>query len=260
MVEGAKAEIEGIGEAVTDAKGKACITNTLSEPSAMKRITVTKEGYRDYIFYTTILSPENVGLFETNELSVSLKKKQEGDDTNPYISSIVYYRNEIAKNCSGQHFEKSDMVTFRACGVWNDKAPGHYCMYQAGGKSFESENGIFKLNIGDSFSGSRDIYVKMVAQDGTESSPEPVSIKVPDGNGDTVDDSYIPVLNNSSESGWQPDDTPFLKDDKLSFDLGALCWELRRREIFLKTRNGKTGKNSVRASPQIYLFPSGGMC
>ena len=79
VVEGAKAEIEGIGEAVTDAKGKACITNTLSEPSAMKRITVTKEGYRDYIFYTTILSPENVGLFETNELSVSLKKKQEGD-------------------------------------------------------------------------------------------------------------------------------------------------------------------------------------
>lgn len=226
-VEGANTEIEGIGTATTDPKGIAHIANSLTEPSAMKRICVTKDGYRDYIFYTTIVSPEMVSLFSTNQLYACLKKKKVGDDTNSYVSTVMYYRDGVAKTCGGQHFQKSDTVTFRACGVWNDKQPGYYCMYQVGGKSFESEDGIFKLNIGDSFSGSDDIYVKMVAKDGTESEAEQVYITVPEGESNISDDSYIPILNESAESGWQVD-VPFLHDDKLSFDIGKIKTTIKR--------------------------------
>ena len=226
-VEGANTEIEGIGIATTDPKGIAHIPNSLTEPSAMKRICITKDGYRDYIFYTTIVSPEMVSLFSTNRYLACLKKKKEGDDINPYVSTVMYYRDGVAKTCGGQHFQKSDTVTFRACGIWNGKKARSYCMYQVGGKSFESEDGIFKLNIGDSFSGSDDIYVKMVAKDGTESESEQVYITVPERDSNISDDSYIPILNENAESGWQVD-VPFLNDDKLSFDIGKIKTTIKR--------------------------------
>lgn len=226
-LEEANVEVEGIGTSTTDSTGTARITNSLTEPSAMKRICITKDGYRDYIFYTTIVSPQMVSLFSTNRFLACLKKKKAGDDTNPYVSTVMYYRDGVAKTCGGQHFQKSDTVTFRACGVWNDKQPGYYCMYQVGGKSFESEDGIFKLNIGDSFSGSDDIYVKMVTKDGTESEAEQVYITVPEGDSSISDDSYIPILNESAESGWQVD-VPFLHDDKLAFDIGKIKTTIKR--------------------------------
>ncbi len=228
-LEGAKAEVEGIGTSTTDSKGTAHITNSLTEPSAMKRICVTKNGYRDYIFYTTIVSPKIVSLFSTNQLHAYLKKKKAGDDTNPYVSTVMYYRDGVAQTCGGQRFQKSDTVTFRTCGVWNDKQPGYYCLYQNGngGKSFESEDGIFKLNIGDSFTGTGDIFVKTIAKDGTESEPEQIYITVPKGDSNISDDSYIPILNESAESGWQVD-VPFLNDDKLSFDIGKIKTTIKR--------------------------------
>lgn len=243
-IEGAVVSAEGIGEAVTDAYGTASMENTLDQPSAMKRISVTKEGYRDYIFYTTIVSPENVSLFETNQLHTYLKKKKAGDDTNPYVSSIVYYQNEIAKLCGGQHFVKTDNVTFRACGVWNGKEPGYYCMYQKGGKSFESEDGIFRLNIGESFLGNGKIYVKLVAADGTESEPERVYITVPTGNASQDDDDSIQILNESGESGWQTD-VPFLNNDKLSFDLGKIKTTVKRDGSKIRIMLGAEGSQGV---------------
>lgn len=243
-IEGAVVSVEGIGEAVTDAYGTASMENTLDQPSAMKRISVTKEGYRDYIFYTTIVSPDNVSLFETNQLHTYLKKKKAGDDTNPYVSSIVYYQNEIAKLCGGQHFVKSDNVTFRACGVWNGKEPGYYCMYQEGGKSFESEDGIFRLNIGESFLGNGKIYVKLVAADGTESEPERVYITVPTGNASQDDDDSIQILNESGEFGWQTD-VPFLNNDKLSFDLGKIKTTVKRDGSKIRIMLGAEGSQGV---------------
>lgn len=226
-IAGAHVDVEGVGEAITDAEGTVDITNSITGPSAMKRITVKKEGYRDYIFYTTIVSPKMISLFSTNQFYSALKKKREGDDTVPYVSTVVYYQDEKAKTCGGQYFERSDTVTFRVCGVWNDKKPGYYRMYQVGGKSFESNNGIFRLNIGESFTGSGVIYVKMIAENGTESEPERVYISVPKGNSLSVDDSYVSILNENCESGWQTD-VPFLNNDKLSFDLGKLKTTIKR--------------------------------
>lgn len=69
-LENAKVTIDGIGEAVIDEKGKAYIKNSLIVPSEMKRITVTKEGYRDYIIYSTIVSLDNVNMFVKNNISI----------------------------------------------------------------------------------------------------------------------------------------------------------------------------------------------
>ncbi len=245
-IEGAKAEVEGIGEAVTNAEGKAFIPNTLSEPSAMRQIKITKEGYRDYIFYTTLVSPDIVSIFQTNQLQASLKKKKTGDDMNPYVSTVMYYSNEMAKSCGGQNFGKTDRVTFRACGVWNGKTPGYYCMYQGDpdGNRIDSEDGIFKVTIGDIFSGRGDIFVKMVAQDGTESEPEQVHITVPEDDVSSVDDSYVPIMNDVSESGWQTD-VPFLNNDKLSFDLGKLKTTIKRDGSKVRIMLGAEGSKDI---------------
>ncbi len=231
--EGAKVEIEGIGEAYTGADGKAHIPNSLNVPSEMKRITVSKEGYRDYILYTTIVHPNLVDIFFPNEFYISIKAKETIDDVNPYISSFVYYNsydNAKARSCVGKIFEQSDKVTFRACGVWNSKTPSHYCLYQEGGNSFESEDGIFKLQIGKSFYGKRKIYIKMVAEDGTESEPELIYIRVPDSlitDNDSKPDNTVPILNESAESPLQTD-VPFLHNDKLSFDIGKIKTTIKR--------------------------------
>ncbi len=245
-IEGAKVTVEGIGEAWTDSEGMAQIPNTLSEPSAMKKIQVTKDGYRDYIYYTTVLSPETVSEFETNRFGASMRKKKEGDDTNPYISTVMYYRNERAKTCGLQSFERSDQVTFRVCGVWNEKKPGYYCMYQsgAGGKSFESEDGIFRINIGKDFSGRGDIYVKMVAEDGTESELEQLYIRIPEGSADVSGDGGVPILNEIGESGWQTD-VPFLNNDKLSFDLGNIKTSIKREGSKVRVMLGTEASGDV---------------
>ncbi|MEY8427503.1 DUF6273 domain-containing protein [Lachnospiraceae bacterium 46-15] len=226
-IEGARVEIEGIGTAVTDQKGTVQIKNSLTLPSAMKRITVTKEGYRDYIFYTTVVHPEAVSLFETNKLLVLLKQKKAEDNRKPYVSTAVYYRCEHAQKCAGQYFEKSDIITFRVCGVWSGKEPGRYCIYQEGGKTFESRDGVFTLDIGKSFSGDGKIYAKLIAADGTESEPEWLYIRVPKAGNSFADKGEIPILNETSKSGVLRD-VPFLHNDELSFDLGKIKTTFKR--------------------------------
>ncbi len=228
--EGARVEIEGIGEAVTDDKGMVYITNTLLEPSAMKRISITKDGYRDYIFYTPIVCSELVDLWNTNRFAFMLEEKKEGDDVNPYISTMVHYRSGRAKHCTGDFFERNETVTFRICGVWNGKEPGYYSLWR-GDKHYESEDGVFRLNIGRDLAGSGRVYVKMVAADGTESESKLLYVTLPTDNTISFEnDNYVSILNESSESNVQEKDksVPFLNDDKLSFDLGKIKTTIKR--------------------------------
>ena len=220
-VEGAEIFVEGLGSMYTNADGTASMENPQTEPSVMRKITVKKEGYRDYIYYTTILSPDVTSVYAANQLSISMKSSKSGDDMTPYVSSVVYYSNEVAKKCGGQRFLSSDTVKFRVCGVWNGKTPDYYCLYQEGGKSFQSEDGIFQLNIGKSFQGKGKIYVKMAAKDGTESEPEWVYITVPENSTGQDSDDYLPVLNSTAESE-NLQGVPFLEGSKLAFDIGKL--------------------------------------
>ena len=245
-LEGAAITIDGIGETTTDADGKAQLENTLSVPSDMKKIQVKKEGYRDYIYYTTLVSPELVNVFVTNRQSISMKKKQEGDDINPYVSSIVYYSDEIAKTCGGQHFAASDRVTFRACGVWNTKKPGYYQLYRDGqdGCVIDSEDGIFRIDIGKDLKGKGDLYIKMISEDGTESQPERLYITVQDGETESAGDGGIPILNESGESGLLTA-VPFLNNDKLSFDLGSFKSTIKRDGAKVRIMLGKSKSGDV---------------
>ena len=220
-LEGAQVSIEGIGDMTTDSQGNAGISNTQNEPSVMRKITVKKDGYRDYIYYTTIVAPDVITPYTVNKVIVSLVKKKSDDDIKPYVSSVVYYRNEMAQKCGGQRFSGSEIVKFRACGVWNGKTPSSYVMYQQGGKSFGSKDGIFKLDMGSSFSGKGKIYVKMVAGDGTESEPERVYISVSKKNS-ASDDGYVSLLNNNTAETDVLKGIPFFNGSKLSLDIGKL--------------------------------------
>ena len=197
-VEGAEVSVEDFGTAVTDSTGKAVIKNTLSD-KAMKteKISVSKAGYRDYYFYKDIYNKDAELLWNSNYMSVSLRKKKEGDDTKPYISTMMCctsYGRWYDALLSETRYEVSKTqqnAKFRICAVWNGKTPKAYVMYQKGGKSYSSKDGIFSLDMGQAFDAKKDVYVKITAEDGTVS--EEKTALVIKGNssapsdGDTVD-------------------------------------------------------------------------
>lgn len=197
-VEGAEVSVEDFGSAVTDSTGKAEIKNTLSD-EAMKteKISVSKAGYRAYYFYKDIYNKDAELLWNSNYMSVSLRKKKEGDDTKPYISTMMCctsYGSWYDALLSETRYEVSKTqqnAKFRICAVWNGKTPKSYELYQKGGKSYSSKDGIFSLDMGQAFDANMDIYARITAEDGTES--EEKTALVIKGNsfapsdGDTVD-------------------------------------------------------------------------
>lgn len=197
-VEGAEVSVEDFGSSVTDSTGKAVIKNTLSD-EAMKteKISVSKAGYRDYYFYKDIYNKDAELLWNSNYMSVSLRKKKEGDDTKPYISTMMCctsYGRWYDALLSETRYEVSKTqqnAKFRICAVWNGKTPKSYELYQKGGKSYSSKDGIFSLDMGQAFDANMDIYARITAEDGTVS--EEKTALVIKGNssapsdGDTVD-------------------------------------------------------------------------
>ncbi len=197
-VEGAEVSVEDFGSSVTDSAGKAVIKNTLSD-EAMKteKISVSKAGYRDYYFYKDIYYKDAELLWNSNYMSVSLRKKKEGDDAKPYISTMMCctsYGRWYDALLSETRYEVSKTqqnAKFRICAVWNGKTPKSYELYQKGGKSYSSKDGIFSLDMGQAFDANMDIYAKITAEDGTVS--EEKTALVIKGNssapsdGDTVD-------------------------------------------------------------------------
>ncbi len=244
-LEGVKIFIEDLGDMSTDSRGNAMMENTQREPSILRKVTAKKDGYRDYIYYTTIISPDVIDLSytEINQLNIPMCKSKDNDNVTPYVSSVVYYLNGRTENCGGQQFQKSDIVKFRVCGVWNDKTPDHYCLYQEGGETFRSTDGTFELNIGMSFKEQDKIYAKMVAKDGTESEPQRVNICVVADNMDDDAEKYISVLNNPAKSEILKD-VPFLDGSGLDFDIGKLKCSYSCQDKKIRIRLGSEAEYS----------------
>lgn len=179
-VAGANVEIAEFGTAVTDSDGAAVIPNTLTD-TAMKteKVSVKKEGYREFYYYKNIYNKDAELLWNSNYESVVLKKLQSGDDTKPYISTMMCQTARgttyNALLSSGGCYEVSNIaqnVTFRICAVWNGKTPKKYELYQKSGKNYTSTDGIFSLNMGEAFDAGQPVYAKITAADGTESVEE----------------------------------------------------------------------------------------
>lgn len=86
----AAVNVDKFGNARTDADGKAVIDNNLTDqPLVNTKISITKEGYREYYFYKDIYNRDAELLWENNQQTVWKRKLQEKDRSNPYISTLM---------------------------------------------------------------------------------------------------------------------------------------------------------------------------
>ncbi len=173
-ISGANITVEHFGSATTDVNGYARIENTLTEqPLVNSKISITKEGYREYYFYKDIYHRDAELLWDTNSLGgLRLKKLQDGDETNPYVSTLMCqtrngFDNVMQSSITYNAEETAEAVTMQVNAIWNEKTPLSYVLYQENGNSYTSTDGKFTLNIPNAFEANKKIYIKLIATDGT---------------------------------------------------------------------------------------------
>ena len=173
-VEGANVQIESLGQKETDAYGNVKIENVIEDVVLKKcKISVTKEGYREYYFYKDIYHKEAELIWNNNNEYILLEKLEEDDEINPYVSTVMCQNSSgIVYNAMQRvgtyHIEEtSQNVTIQVNAIWNEKTPLSYVLYQENGNSYTSTDGKFTLNIPNAFEANKKIYIKLIATDGT---------------------------------------------------------------------------------------------
>lgn len=132
----ASVNVDRFGNALTDADGKAVIENILTDqPLVNTKISITKEGYREYYFYKDIYNKDAELLWNNNQQTVLMRKLHEGDGSNPYISTLMcqtsygkiydaMINREVYQSKGGTQNIKIQMNA-----VWNGKSPSSYILY-----------------------------------------------------------------------------------------------------------------------------------
>ncbi len=201
-VSGAAVEVADIGSEVTNEKGEATVKNTLTDkPVINTKVSVKKEGYREYYFNRNIYHNQTTRLEGYNGIDVMLKTLQDKDRTEPYISTLMcqsfgsMYQNVMHSKVTYDITKQTESVKLQMNAVWHDKTPSEYILYQKGGKSHTSQDGNFLFDITEDFIPDEPVYAKLVASDGTESEEETAiriietPINFATGNGATVVDT-----------------------------------------------------------------------
>ena len=183
---GATITIDNIGTAQTDKNGTAVIQNTITDKSVVnEKVSITKSGYRDYIFYQDIYN-KDVTDWITNpgKISVLMTPLKAGEDTLPYVSTVslqagsTTVRNTLDTEYT---FDSRDSIRsgdIRINAVWNGKTPKSYRIYSEDEKkSYSSADGTFQFDMLNAFSSGSPIWVELIATDGT-SIKEKTKIKV----------------------------------------------------------------------------------
>ncbi len=173
-IENARVTVENFGNASTGADGRAVIENNLTDQLLVNsRISVTKEGYREYYFYRDIYNKNAQMLWNNNTIGVRMRKLQENDTHNPYISTLMcqtsygkYYDAMISQQ-KYKVLGSSQNISIQMNAVWNNKTPASYVLYQENGISYTSTDGKFQLDMGEAFKSKFPIYAKLIASDGT---------------------------------------------------------------------------------------------
>lgn len=141
-----------------------------------EKITITMEGYYDYIFYTDVVNK--------NQMSVYMNPMTEPDK--PYIST-VYYRADDGggkwKNGAAEETSvvqgKSSTYTIKMCAQWRGHGEGTYVLSQDEEHKLTSENGIFQnVDIAATFQPGKTIYAYCIGGDKTFSQAYETQISV----------------------------------------------------------------------------------
>ena len=183
---GATITIDNIGTAQTDENGTAVIKNTITDRAvANEKVSITKSGYRDYIFYQDIYN-KDVTDWITNpgKISVLMTPLKAGEDTLPYVSTVsLQAGSTMVRNTLNTEytFDSRNSIRggdIRINAVWNGKTPKSYRIYSEDEKkSYSSADGIFQFDMLNAFSSDSPIWVELIATDGT-SIKEKTKIKV----------------------------------------------------------------------------------
>ena len=219
---GVTVEIDGFGTQVTGEDGYLEFENTYTDGVSMDTTFIaTKEGYRDYISDIRVYNSEADVLYNNNSVSAMMTRLQPGDEERPYISTFLYISpyssiRDLLYN-SIKFTQSNTILNLKAYAVWNDKVPGKFVLYQEDGAYVESEDGIFNVRTAE-FDTDKDIYIKAVAEDGTESMSEKVQMDIyPSTINDSDDSNSVPLFDISG--GYTSSDIPFLNDTTIRLDL-----------------------------------------
>ena len=244
-VVGASVAIEGFGTASTGTDGKAVIENNLTDqPLVNTKLTVSKEGYREYIDYLDIYHKDADLLWNANDISVPMEKLREEDNGNPYISTLtcqtmyLSHCNAMRNKASYTFGEGGQTTKIRMNAVWNGKTPASYILYQKDGAVYTTEDGIFNLDMGQAFEANKPIYAKLVASDGTVTEEETeIEIRknqTSSNKGNTID------LIDTGSSQTLGEDIPFLSGHSASMKLAGVDMKVSLDAGKVRIMVGKT--------------------
>ena len=245
----AAVNVDKFGNARTDADGKAVIDNNLTDqPLVNTKISITKEGYREYYFYKDIYNRDAELLWENNQQTVWKRKLQEKDRSNPYISTLMcqtsYGKIYDAMNYREVYQSKggTQNIKLQMNAVWNGKKPDSYILYQENGVSYTSTDGKFSLDMGKDFEAKYPIYAKLVAEDGT-SVTEKTSFEIT-GNSSTAKPGNTLDLINTDSTGTLGEDIAFLSGQDFSIKMGGAKLDFSVEKGIIKATIGKNKKIS----------------
>ncbi len=237
--------VDGFGTASTDKKGNASIPNTLADQAVVSaRVTITKEGYRDYCFDQEIYHKDAQPLWDFNTVCACLRKLEEGDQDRPYISTLMcrmpYGKVYNAMTVGGTVYETSGSaqnVKLQMNAVWNGKTPSSYVLYQKDGASYTSTDGNFQLDMGEAFAGGQPVYAKLVASDGTTVEEE-TRLEIRKGIETAAPGDGLDLIDTGS-TGTLGEDVAFLSGESVGIKLKGVKMEVSVEAGKIKVMVGK---------------------
>ncbi len=237
--------VDKFGSASTDAEGKAVIKNTLTDqPLVNTKISVTKEGYREYYFYTDVYNKDAELLWNNNYHTVYMTKLKEGDNSNPYISTLMS-QDSFGKPYNILTFGKtfysmgeSQNIELQMNAVWNGKTPSSYVLYQENGSSYTSTDGKFQLDMGWDFKAGYPIYAKLVAADGTTVT-EKTNIEIKRSPASLPSANGLNLIDTDS-TGTLGEDVAFLSGENLGVKLKGVKIDISVEAGKIRVTIGKT--------------------
>ena len=249
----AQVTADGFGSTVTDVAGQAEITNTLTDsPVTNTKCTISKEGYRTYYYYKDIYKEGAQLLWNNNSNYVLMRELQDGDNVNPYVSTLMC-QPEYGSSYDAMTIQKAynyngsaQKLAVQMNAVWNGRTPASYILYQKDGKSYESTDGKFVLDMGGDFDSGKPVYAKLVAADGT-AVEEKTQWEIKGQSGAIAGNSLDLIDTGSSDVLGE--DVPFLSGEKVSI-------KLKKVKMDVSVDSGKVkviiGKKKDAASDEVF--------
>ena len=244
----AAVNVDKFENASTDDKGKAVIENNLTDqPLVNTKVSVTKEGYREYYFYKDIYNKDAELLWNSNQESVFMRKHRDGDESNPYISTLMC-RTSYGKTYDAMTHKEiyrsmgsAQNIKIQMNAIWNGKTPSSYVLYQENGISYTSTDGTFNLDMGENFKARYPIYAKLVAADGTTVTEE--TQFVIEGASETAFDGTSWDLIDTDSTGTLGEDVAFLSGQNVSIKLKKVDVDISVESGKIRATIGKKKKN-----------------